>query len=266
METNKIANVEAKKKINLEELKKKLHESFDKMAYGSDNSRGFKLTTLDAYYVIERLNNVFGLCGIGWGLDVKEWILGKKELVVLAELWFMIDSEKHAVSCEGGKHIVTTKTGHTCVADAYKGARTNAICKGASFLGVGLDVYKGEYKGGNLPPTGTSPPNNPSPKQSGDGKITEKQIGAIYAIFDKNTVSRDNAKRAVSAFLYHDVDSMKTLTSNEASKVIDYIQDSVNVTNLLKNVFPDPEETKEPVPKNNNIPEEEPEFEDDLPF
>lgn len=256
------------KKSNQEEIKKKLLEKFDKKAYGSDSSRGFKLATLDAYYVIERLNNVFGLCGIGWGLDIKEWILGKKELVVLAELWFIIDGEKHIISCEGGKHIVTTKTGHTCVADAYKSARTNAICKGASFLGIGLDVYKGEYKD-DRPPLSTQKNNQPTTKtSSSDGKITEKQIKAIYGIFNENSVNHDNAKRAVSVFLYHDVDSMKNLTSKEASKVIEHIQDSANITKLLQSAFPEPEETKETIPANtsNGIPEDKPEDEDDLPF
>ena len=32
----------------------------------SDTSRGFELTSIKAAYVIERLNEVFGTCGIGW--------------------------------------------------------------------------------------------------------------------------------------------------------------------------------------------------------
>ena len=31
-----------------------------------DTSRGFELTSIKAAYVIERLNEVFGPCGIGW--------------------------------------------------------------------------------------------------------------------------------------------------------------------------------------------------------
>ena len=31
-----------------------------------DMSRGFELTSIKAAYVIERLNDVFGLCGVGW--------------------------------------------------------------------------------------------------------------------------------------------------------------------------------------------------------
>jgi hypothetical protein len=32
----------------------------------SDTSRGFELTGIKAAFVIERLNQVFGPCGIGW--------------------------------------------------------------------------------------------------------------------------------------------------------------------------------------------------------
>ena len=31
-----------------------------------DTSRGFELTSIKAAYVIERLNDVFGTCGVGW--------------------------------------------------------------------------------------------------------------------------------------------------------------------------------------------------------
>ena len=32
----------------------------------SDTSRGFELTSIKAAFVIERLNEVFGRCGVGW--------------------------------------------------------------------------------------------------------------------------------------------------------------------------------------------------------
>jgi hypothetical protein len=39
---------------------------FPPESLSSDTSRGFELTSIKAAFVIERLNQVFGPCGIGW--------------------------------------------------------------------------------------------------------------------------------------------------------------------------------------------------------
>ena len=123
----------------------KLKTKFPKEAYGTDKSRGFSLDTIDAYYIIERLNEVFGLCGEGWWLTDIIWktIEGEKNLVICCATFCYIKSgvtQFQSFPCVGGHQVVKDRWD-----DAYKSAMTNAICKGASFLGVGLDVYKGEF-------------------------------------------------------------------------------------------------------------------------
>jgi hypothetical protein len=43
-----------------------LKAPFPSEALSSDTSRGFELTSIKAAFVIERLNEVFGPCGVGW--------------------------------------------------------------------------------------------------------------------------------------------------------------------------------------------------------
>jgi hypothetical protein len=43
-----------------------LRAPFPAEALSADTSRGFELTSIKAAYVLERLNEVFGLCGTGW--------------------------------------------------------------------------------------------------------------------------------------------------------------------------------------------------------
>ena len=43
-----------------------LRAPFPNEALKPDTSRGFELTSIKAAYVIERLNDAFGPCGIGW--------------------------------------------------------------------------------------------------------------------------------------------------------------------------------------------------------
>ena len=132
----------------------KLIEPFPKEAYDEETSRGFPLTTIDAYHVIERLNNVLGLCGTAWKLEVREWIEKNGEIIAICQFHYDLDTEKpKSFPCVGGKKII-----HENYTDGYKSAMTNAICKGASFLGVGLSVYKDEYK----KKKDVSPDSNPS--------------------------------------------------------------------------------------------------------
>jgi hypothetical protein len=43
-----------------------LKAPFPAEAFSTDDSRGFELTSIKAAFIIERLNEVFGPCGIGW--------------------------------------------------------------------------------------------------------------------------------------------------------------------------------------------------------
>ena len=43
-----------------------LRAPFPAEALSADTSRGFELPSIQAAYVIERLNEVFGVCGVGW--------------------------------------------------------------------------------------------------------------------------------------------------------------------------------------------------------
>jgi len=54
----------------MEEIARKLSKSFPEEARSVDDGRGFELTGIKNPYVIERLNEVFGLCGTGWSFEI----------------------------------------------------------------------------------------------------------------------------------------------------------------------------------------------------
>lgn len=96
------------------------------------------LSTIKAIYVVERLNEVFGP-----GL----WILKNsivredtKHIVVKSELTF----EEYL-----GYYEAFGGNDNPDLGDAYKGACTDALTKIGSFLGVAMEVYKGQ---GNTAP------------------------------------------------------------------------------------------------------------------
>ena len=113
-----------------EDLKTKLKEPLPTEAV-SPNPLKPGLSAIKVIYVVERLNDVFGLNG--WHMD-NEVVETGRMVVVRATLAI----PKYGIAIEqfGGNDNPDR-------GDAYKGACTDALSKCASYLGIGMDVYKG---------------------------------------------------------------------------------------------------------------------------
>jgi Rad52/22 family double-strand break repair protein len=111
----------------------------------SPNPQRPGLSVIKVIYVVERLNQVFGLNG--WRV-VNEVVENGRMVVVKAAL----KVPKYNIHIEqyGGNDNPDR-------GDAYKGACTDALSKCASYLGIGMDVYKGlrddRLKNGSTSPT-----------------------------------------------------------------------------------------------------------------
>jgi hypothetical protein len=116
-----------------EDLKLKLKEPLPREAV-SPNPQKPGLSVIRVIYVVERLNEVFGLNG--WHVD-NEVVETGRMVVVRATL----SIPRYAIAIEqfGGNDNPDR-------GDAYKGACTDALSKCASYLGIGMDVYKGLYE------------------------------------------------------------------------------------------------------------------------
>jgi hypothetical protein len=89
------------------------------------------LSVIKVIYVVERLNDVFGLNG--WRV-VNQVVESGRMVVVKATV--TIPEYGIVVEQYGGNDNFDR-------GDAYKGACTDALSKCASYLGIGMDVYKG---------------------------------------------------------------------------------------------------------------------------
>lgn len=97
------------------------------------------LSTIKAIYVTERFNEVFGIEGWSIRTDVIHWFektsaKGRIEYTVMAKTSFTAGSIYH--ECIAGST-------NEDLGDAAKGATTDAITKIGSYIGVGIDVFKG---------------------------------------------------------------------------------------------------------------------------
>ena len=116
------------------ELYKKLTAPFPKEAMSVDSSRGFDLTSIKAQYIIERMNEVFGIDG--WRFT-GTYQSTEKGVIYLGRLIYKIENEDFIR--EGVGYSDNKKN----MGDTYKGATTDFISKVCSHLGVGNEVFKG---------------------------------------------------------------------------------------------------------------------------
>lgn len=91
------------------------------------------LSTINPIYVIERLNEVFGLDG--WHFTSEVLKEKDKWVVVKGTLHFTVGDHFHKIEQYGGND-------NPDLGDAYKGAATDALTKCASYIGIGADVWK----------------------------------------------------------------------------------------------------------------------------
>jgi hypothetical protein len=143
-----------------------LRAPFPAEALKPDTSRGFELTSIKAAYVIERLNDVFGPCGIGWRYvhsPFEDVPSDDGRLEVVTEVAFQYRLADEDAGCGrvtwtngwqygsddgwsepilacGGKSLGRGGAPYT---DARKSAVTDGLTKAASMTGAGHRVFKG---------------------------------------------------------------------------------------------------------------------------
>lgn len=105
------------------------------------------LTDIDPAYMRQTLNEVFGVCGLGWGYayDPHDLEILAREKTVAAtlkrlEFWYVLvngQPERHTLFASGASENRNFQY-------AMKGAITNAIGNAASYLGFQESVYLGK--------------------------------------------------------------------------------------------------------------------------
>ena len=112
-------------------------------AYKTVNVRG-GFTSIDAYHILERLTDTFqSLCGHRFGIHVDEFQHHDKCVAAIGYLWYKLpdgDDTVYKVPAVGEGQ----QRGGS-VADAMKMAQTNLMSKAASYIGIGLSIYKGQH-------------------------------------------------------------------------------------------------------------------------
>ena len=108
-------------------------------------------TNINPMWRIKTMTEQFGICGIGWRVDItKQWLEHSESGEVSAfcniNLYIKVDGEwSEAIPGTGGaKYVVQEKSGKYVDDEAFKKAETDAISVACKMLGIGADVYWAE--------------------------------------------------------------------------------------------------------------------------
>ena len=130
------------KQLTPEQIKK-LNEPLPAEAVKPHPTKTY-LSSIKAIYVVERLNDVFGLGG--WEVE--------NTVVREDGKWVVVKSNFEAKEYGIKIRDIFGGNDNADLGDAYKGACTDALTKIGSYLGIGMDVFKGlEKKPENKPVT-----------------------------------------------------------------------------------------------------------------
>jgi len=167
-----------------EDVKAKLKEPLPREAV-SPNPQKPGLSVIKVIYVVERLNEVFGLNG--WHVD-NEVVETGRMVVVRATL----SIPRYAIAIEqfGGNDNPDR-------GDAYKGACTDALSKCASYLGIGMDVYKGLYDPGAGHNGASSATRMPAPTGRSTDNGSQSSGAPPTGLTSRNMAARFSSMRTV---------------------------------------------------------------------
>jgi len=167
-----------------EDVKNKLKEPLPREAV-SPNPQKPGLSVIKVIYVVERLNEVFGLNG--WHVD-NEVVETGRMVVVRATL----SIPRYAIAIEqfGGNDNPDR-------GDAYKGACTDALSKCASYLGIGMDVYKGLYDPGAGHNGASSATRTPAPTARFTDNGSQSSGAPPTGLTSRNMAARFSSMRTV---------------------------------------------------------------------
>ena len=219
---NPSSDIIAKRPLT-EEMKKKLKAPLPEEAVEPHPTKPY-LSTIKAIYVVERLNEVFGIGG--WNVSTE--IVETKQVDTITKsgekrsaYWIVMkgclrvrDYAVLPIEQYGGND-------NEDLGDAYKGAATDVMTKIASYLEIGIDVFKGKHgsKGGRS-----------QSKEDERPWLTEDQFNEMLKTINKG--GQQLVKNAMRKYRMKNVyrDTLEKAIANKGTKVdnTDLVEDIIN--------------------------------------
>jgi len=187
---------------------------------------------------IQALTEVFGMCGVGWKYELKDkWTQeASGQIMLFVEIaLFVKDGEQwsDAILGFGGDFLIEKESSGLHANDeAMKMAVTDALGNAMKNLGVAAVVFSGGTDGTkyNRPATTQSQSNKPPvapPVESKEPTGISQQAKMMFALSTKAGMTSAGLKTYIKET--YQKESSKDLTTQELSRIIDYLQAKTEV-------------------------------------
>ena len=213
-------------------------------------------TEIKPMWRIQKLTEIFGVCGFGWKAPIKnkeiiEGANGEKIAIVDIDLYVKIDGKwSEPIEGTGGSSFVAKEiNGYYTSDECFKMAYTDAISVACKSLGMGADVYWGDSKYNNAEGN-KNKKTNAKKVDNLDEKITEREATAIYAIMTRKGVdvvpnlkknynitnTKDLTRRQYISILtvMKKMPDKTTTTESQKDATATPIEDKKQTTNIMK--------------------------------
>ena len=124
----------------------------DPQAVKAITGKQYKGNSPKPYWIVERLTEEFGPCGIGWGFGIHNERMerladGEILHVAMVRFWYVLDGKRGELEQIGQTRAVYAKRdgGLMVDEDAPKKSVTDALVKCASYLGFAGDIFSGRW-------------------------------------------------------------------------------------------------------------------------
>lgn len=132
----------------MSDIWEQLSKTDPKHTKGFSRAGGFKGTAIKPQWVVQRLTEVFGPCGIGWGVGEPTFqvVNAGNEILVYCTAYCWHGDRDNVIHGVGGDKVLTQRqSGPFTDDEAFKKAFTDAIMNAFKFIGVGHDVHMGRF-------------------------------------------------------------------------------------------------------------------------
>jgi len=182
-------------------MKEKLSSPLPKEAITQHPTKTY-LSSIKAVYVTERFNEVFGVGK--WTIKVQPEHANFETGMIVVKVIFEVPELGIYYESYGGNDNGGVNNKNFDLGDAYKGASTDAITKIGSYLGVGIDVFKGKHDT-KSPNTGEKKESdndkkwlNPGTPQWANALVKLKSDGTIQDIESVYKISKVNREKLIN--------------------------------------------------------------------
>lgn len=115
---------------------------------GFNRAGGFKGTAVKPIWIVRRLTEEFGACGVGWGCEKPsfEVVHCEGEILVFCTVSAWHTNKENILFGVGGDKVMAKRqSSYFCDDEAFKKAFTDALGNAFKFVGIAADVHMGLF-------------------------------------------------------------------------------------------------------------------------